>query len=125
MATEISQIAKLSYLKELVEPRVCTYIDGLPFTIEGYERAKSILKRIFGKPSEVANAHMQGIISLPLVKGSHPKRIHEFFQSLVTNTQALDTMGKISPVNGFVRPTLDKLPGIRADLVRLGDEWQE
>ena len=122
---EISQIAKLSYLKELVEPRVRTYIDGLPFTIEGYERAKSIMKSKFGKPSEVANAHMQGTISLPLVKGSHPKRIHEFFESLVTNTQALETMGKISQVNGFVRPTLDKLPGIRADLVRLDDEWQE
>jgi hypothetical protein len=34
-------------------------------------------------------------------------------------------MGKISQVHGFVRPTLDKLPGIRSDLVRLDDEWQD
>ena len=41
---EISQIAKLSYLKELLVPKARTYIDGLLFTTEGYERAKSILR---------------------------------------------------------------------------------
>ena len=122
---EISQVAKLSYLKELVVPKVRAFIDGLPFTTEGYERAKSILKTTFGKASEVANAHMQAIIALTIIKGSQPKKIHEFFETLVTNTQALETMGKINQVNGFVRSTLDKLPGIRADLVRLDENWQE
>jgi hypothetical protein len=122
---EISQIAKLSYLKELLVPKARTYIDGLPFTIEGYERATTILKTKYGKTSEVANSHMQSIVSLPVVKGTQPKKIHEFFESLVTNTQALGTMGKLSQVHGFIRPTLDKLPGIRADLVRLDDEWQD
>ena len=122
---EISQIAKLSYLKELLVPKARTYIDGLPFTIEGYERATTILKTKYGKTSEVANSHMQSIVSLPVVKGTQPKKIHEFFESLVTNTQAFETMGKISQVHGFVRPTLDKLSWIRADLVRLDDEWQD
>ena len=34
-------------------------------------------------------------------------------------------MGKIKEIKGFVRTTLGKLPGIRADLVRLDDNWQE
>ena len=55
-ATNVSQITRFSYLKELLEPQVRTYIDGLPFTTEGYERAKNILKTKFGKENEIANA---------------------------------------------------------------------
>ena len=39
--------------------------------------------------------------------------------------QALDTVHKLRDIKGYVRLTLDKLPGIRADLVRLDDELQE
>ena len=31
-------------------------------------------------------------------------------------------MNKLKDINGDVKITLDKLPGIRADLVRLGDD---
>ena len=34
-------------------------------------------------------------------------------------------MGKLKEINGYVRSALDKLPGIRADLVRLDIDWQE
>ena len=37
-------VTKFSHLKELMEPHVCEAIDGLPFTTEGYERAKNIPK---------------------------------------------------------------------------------
>ena len=33
-------------------------------------------------------------------------------------------MGKLREVIGYVRFTLDKLGGIRADLVRMDDNWQ-
>ena len=33
-------------------------------------------------------------------------------------------MGRLREVNGLVRMTLDKLLGIRSDLVRLDDNWQ-
>ena len=36
--------SKLSYLKQFLEPKVRSIIDGLPFTSEGYNRAKSILE---------------------------------------------------------------------------------
>ena len=59
--SDIGTVAKFSYLKELLVPRVKAIIDGLPFTSEGYVRAKNI-KTKDGRPSEVANAHMQNIM---------------------------------------------------------------
>ena len=40
---------------------------------------------------------------------------------LVINVQALETMDKLREINGYVRLTSNKLPGIRADLIRLDD----
>lgn len=98
----ITQVAKFSYLKELLIPKVRSTVDGLPYNSEGYERAKTILKTKYGKPSEVVNAHMQCIITLPTIQGSQPTRILEFYEKLATNIQALDTMGKIKEINGYV-----------------------
>ena len=39
--------------------------------------------------------------------------------------QALDTMKKLRDTKGYVKLTLDKLPRIRAGLVKLDDECQE
>ena len=107
-------MAKLSHLKELLVSRVRSAVDGLPYNTEGYKPAKAILTAKYGKPNEVTNAHIQSIIALPTVQGSEPARIHDFYEKLATNIQALNTMGKIKEINGYVRVTLDKLPGIRA-----------
>ena len=34
-------------------------------------------------------------------------------------------MKKLKDIKGYVRLTLDKLPGARAELVKLHDNWQE
>ena len=44
-------MSKFSYFKELVIPKVRYLIDGLPFTREGYTRAKNILLTKYGKTS--------------------------------------------------------------------------
>ena len=82
----------------MLKPKVRALIDGLPFTTEGYERAKNILKSKYGKDSEVANAHIQSIISLPTITGSNPYKINELYEKLVTHVQALDTMGKLREI---------------------------
>ena len=61
---EIGSVSKFSYLKELLIPRVRLLIDGLPFTSEGYSRAKSIL---LGKSTEITAAHIYCITSLPVI----------------------------------------------------------
>ena len=56
--SDVPSVTKFSYLKELLEPNVRTLIDGLPFSTEGYERAKMILKSDCGKKSEIVNAYV-------------------------------------------------------------------
>ena len=92
---------------------------------EGYERAENILKSKYGKNSEVINAYVQNIIGLPTIPGSQPYKIHAFYETLLTSVQSLETLGKLTEVSGYVRMTLDKLEGIRSDLVRTDDSWQE
>ena len=118
-------ITKFSYLNELLEPKVRTTIEGLPFTTKGYERAKNILKTKYGKESEIVNTHLTNIMSLPFIYGSNPNKILEFSETLSPNLQALETMGRIKEVNGYVRMTLDKLDGIRGDLLRTDDNRQD
>ena len=117
----VSPITKFSYLNELLEPKVRTTIEGLPFTTKGHERAKNILKTKYGKESEIVNTHLTYIMSLPVIYGSNPNKILEFSETLSPNLQALETMGRIKEVNGYVRMTPDKLDGIRGDLQRTDD----
>ena len=113
-------------MKELLIPRVRAVIDGLHFNSKGYyTRAKNILMTKYRKPSEEANAHIHCIMGLPVITRTNPTRINEFYEKMVTNIQTLESMGKEKDIRGYVRLTLHKLPGIRADLVRLDDNWQE
>ena len=75
---EVAAVTKFSYLKELVDPKVKTAIDGLPFTTEGYGRAKNILKTKYGQTSEIVTAYIQNIMALPTTTSSNPRKIHEF-----------------------------------------------
>ena len=122
--SNLPAVTKFSYLKELVIPKVRASINGLPFTTEGYNRARNILHTKFGETSEVSNAHIQSIMTLPSIPNTNIARIHDFYERLSTNVNALDTLGKLKEINGYVRLTLDKLSGIRADLVRTDDNWK-
>ena len=96
-------------------------IDGLPFNAEGYNRAKSILGDRYGKESEIVKPYVRDIIDLPTVRGCDPLQVHKFYERLVYDFQSLETMGKLGQVNGNVPLTLDKLSGIRSDLVSHDD----
>lgn len=91
---EITGVTKYSYLKE-VDPKIRPEIDGLPFSSEGYQWAKNILRRKYGKTSEVVNAYIQIVISLPTISGSQPAKICEFYEKLLFNVQSLESMGKL------------------------------
>ena len=62
--------------------------------------------------------HIKQIMNLPNISGVNPIKINEFDETLVVNVQAIETMGKLVSVNGYARLTLDKLVGIREDMVR-------
>ena len=116
--TSLATVTKFAYLKELPDPKVRTEIHGLPFTTEGYERAKNILVNEYGKTSEIVNAYVQNMMNLPVITGTQSANIHEFYKKLVYNVQSLETLGRLKDVSGNTRSVLDKLKGIKVDLVR-------
>ena len=125
-SANLTPLTKFVYLKELVESKVRADIDGLLFNSEGYERAKSILKGEYGKTSEIVNAYVCNILELPAMPSPDPKRgLEAFYKTLLHNVQSLETLGKSERVNGMARSVLDKLKGIKADLVRGEEGWQD
>ena len=68
--SHINLVTKNSYLKNFLLPHVCKLVNSLPFESEGYSPAKAILQAKLGKPTIAANAHINCIISLPIILGS-------------------------------------------------------
>ena len=66
-STDLAAVSKFAYLKELIEPKVRMNIDDLPFTTEGYARAKNILQTEYGKQWETVNTYISNIMTLPVI----------------------------------------------------------
>ena len=124
-SSNLACLTKFGYLKELLEKHVRTDIDGLPYTKEGYANAKAILEAEYGQPAEIVNAYVRNIVDLPVITGANPKKVQDFYKQLRFNVQSLDTLGRLPDVKGNVRGTLDKLKGIKADLVRGNENWRD
>lgn len=93
--TGIANITKFAYLRELLNNKVKKTVEALPFTVEGYNRAKSILTSAYGKESEIVKAYAKEIMELPHISNANPKKIHEFSEKLMYCVQALETMNKL------------------------------
>ena len=89
---------QLLTFKGLVIPKVRALIYGFLFNTKRYERAKTILKTKFGKPSEVTNTHIQCIVSLAAIKQTIVGKIYDFYEKLVTHSQASDTKWKTKEI---------------------------
>ena len=76
-----------------------------------YNRTRSTLNGKYGKPSKVANAHIQGIMNFPYFRNDDLYKIHGSYQKLQTNINTLAAMGKLRDIKGYVKFTLDKLGG--------------
>ena len=95
------------------------------FTSEGYERANAILQSKYRKCSEGVTAHVKCSMELQMITGTNPQKVHYFFERLTTYVQALETLGILKSINGYVRLLLDRLPGVRSDLVRSYENWND
>ena len=122
--SNIPAINKFTYLCGFLGPKVRRRVESLPFTPEGYNRAKAILQDQYGKNSEIVKAYIKEIMDLPQIPGVNAKKIADFSEKLSYSVQALETLGKLRDVQGNVSMTLDKLSGIRGDLVRNDPEWE-
>ena len=116
--TSAQPITKFSYHRELLDIKVKRAIEALPFTAEGYNRAKSILNERFEKELEIIKAYIKEILDLPSTSSANLRKIGEFSEKLMYCVQALQTLNKLEQVNGAVSIMLDKLPAIPGDLSR-------
>lgn len=120
----ISAEEKFGHLLDIVTPAVRGKIGNLKPGEIGYKTAWERLKTEYGQNKLVVSAHVQEIVNLSSVKGTHFLRIQEFYESLSKNYDALVTMGEAGMLRGFVISTLNKLPHVKPDLVRTDDNWK-
>ena len=120
----IPSVTKFAYLRELLDTNARKTLEALPFTGEGYVRAKTILEEKYGKKCEIIKAYTKQILELPVIPNVNIKKIHEFYDTLMYAVQSLETMGCLQQVNRNVALTLEKLPGIRGDLARTDPDWE-
>ena len=57
-------------------------------------------------------------MELRVTTGANPRKVKEFYKQLYYNVQSMDMREGLWVAKGNVRSTLDKLKGVRADLVR-------
>jgi hypothetical protein len=88
-------VTKFAYLRELLGERPKTEIIGLPFTEDGYKKAKEVLKAKYGVTSEIIQAHGKQIMNLPVITSVNLKQIHEFYRLLNVSVNSLRTLGKL------------------------------
>jgi hypothetical protein len=122
--TRIPSVTKFAYLRELLDTNVRKAVEALPFTSEGYARAKTILQETYGKRCKIIKAYTKQILELPVIPNVNIKKVHEFYNTLMYAVQSLETMGGLEQVNGNVALTLEKLSGIRGDLTRTDPDWE-
>ena len=96
----VPAITKFSPLKELLDPRIRSVIDGLPFNEEGYSRAMKYLRDKYRNPDEIAGAYVINLLEMPAVTERDVARIHQFYEKLLVNIESLETLGKLDTVQG-------------------------
>ena len=112
----ISDTNKLSYLHGYLTPKVSGLISSLPHTTEGYEEAKNILKEKYGRPSEMVKGYVREINNL-MNPGRDVRKVHDFADKLFGAVEGLKTLGKLNGMQELAQTTLDKLSGIRNEVI--------
>ena len=123
----VPAITKFSHLKELVEPRVRSALDCLPFTEEGYGRALKYLKEKYGHPNEVAGSYVINLLELPCLVERDVAKIHNFYERLLFSVESLETLGKLQSVEGAAFYVIvKKLEVLKAELVtHVSGDWRD
>jgi len=81
-------------LRNLLEGSPAGAIRGLPLTAENYGAAKDILKKRFGQPQIIINAHMEGVVKVAAVTVDNDlKRLRFLYDRIKAHVRALQALG--------------------------------
>jgi len=75
----------------------------LPFTDNGYDNAKAVLEAEYGHPADIANKYVKRIMELPIITGTNPRKVKEFYKQIHYKVQSLDTLELLGDVKENVR----------------------
>ena len=105
--------------------KVRMLIDGLPFTGEGYAKARDLLQKRYRQTSEVVSAYVRAILELPTIKERDVAKTHSFYETLLFNVESLQTLDSLEKLDAAVRFTFDKLDVIKSELAMTNEKWSE
>lgn len=109
----LSDVDKFNYLRNLQEGSAAGAIRGLPLTVENYGAARDILKKRFGQPQIIINAHMEGLVKVAAVTVDNDlKRLRLLYDRVEAHVRALQALGIHSESYGklLVPLLMEKLP---------------
>ena len=121
----VSDEVKFGYLLEMVCPKVQDKISNLRPGPVGYKTAWERLAKEYGQTQMVVNAHVNEIIKLPVIRGTSYWKTLSFYEKLSRSFDALQTLGKGETLTGLVMTTINKLPHVKPDVVRVDDDWEQ
>ncbi|XP_028412574.1 uncharacterized protein LOC114535467 [Dendronephthya gigantea] len=90
-----------------------------------YSEACVLREKHFPKICMQLQINNDAIINLTPVRGHNYEKVQDFYEKLSKNFGAIQTLGDGEKLSGFVMTTINKLPHIKADLVRADDDWEE
>ena len=123
--SSIAGISKFNYLLELVEGKPREDILGLPHTESGYEEAKKILEKTYGKDIKIHKALIKELEGLEAISSIHNvHKIHEYYNKLTRIVRTLVTMKKIDSAQSYVYTLVDKLGPVKEGLIQKDDDWK-
>ena len=110
---KLSSIDKINYLCNLLNGAAAAVIQGLPLTSENYEAAKAILKKRYGNKQTIINAHMEGLVKIPVVTPHDGiKQLRQFFDHIENHIRSPQSLGIESESYGklLIPLIMEKLP---------------
>lgn len=64
----LTPIERFSYLRASLRGSAAATINGFSLSIANYEAGVALLKERYGDPQKIINAHMDALVSLPIVE---------------------------------------------------------
>ena len=101
--SSIAEISKFNYLLELVEGKPREDILGLPHTDEGYNEAKRIREKIYGKDIKIHKTLINELDGLEAITSTkHTAKVHDYYNKLSRIIRTLMTMKRLESAQSYV-----------------------
>ncbi|XP_047142820.1 uncharacterized protein LOC124817074 [Hydra vulgaris] len=110
---DLSNIKKMTYLRNLLQGPARASITGLSVTNENYQTALDILKRRYDNKQALISSHMRKLLSLESINSiNRIEKLRKFFDSLEIQVRSLENLGISSTMYGplLIPIILEKIP---------------